>query len=211
MRKLASALLAFGVASASLCRADDPIFATGSDLAPSHGHSIAANFPLVPHGIALASNGVAAGYAAPGIAPFTDDTADATTVFPYVEMLACTSTSVGSDADSLPAGLLLLIEGDDCPAGWLPSPRASGRLIVGAAGADVGVLVGTALADQEDRTHQHAFQITLVLPAQSISAVDGGNMSAAQSGNIVATGTSGASSSGLPFVQVQACERVAFP
>jgi len=184
----------------------------GPDLATaSHAHSIAASFAVPPHGIALVSNGAAAGYAAPGLVPFADDTAATASVFPYLEMLACTSTAVGTDADLLPAGLLLLVEAADCPPGWIPSPRASGRLIVSALGADVGVAVGVALGDQEDRTHQHAFDISLTLPAQSIAAVDGGNTSGAQSGATQATGVTGSSTSGLPFVQIQACERVAFP
>ena len=74
-------------------------------------------------------------------------------------------------------------------------------------GDSVGKLVGAPLINEEDRAHQHAFTASVTLPYKSISALDGGNQQGAAAGMYMDSGTSAASSSGLPFIQLLACVR----
>ena len=122
------------------------------------------------------------------------------------------ATAEAPGQDGVPSGTVAFFSFDDtggnCPAGWLPAAQAQGRLVVGTTEpADVGVLVGTPLTDQEDRTHIHPYQGTVNLPSRNIAGADGGNHNGAQSGDHVVSGNSENSSSGLPFVQLLVCEK----
>lgn len=120
--------------------------------------------------------------------------------------------------DGVPTGMVALfldgangMEGDApaaCPQGWVPSVEAAGRLIVPVIGtAEVGVAVGAALSDQEDRKHTHPFSAQLVLPAKQITGADGGNRSGAKAGPVMWTGTTEPAATSLPFIQLLMCEK----
>ncbi len=114
--------------------------------------------------------------------------------------------------DGVPSGTVAFFSfdgsGGNCPAGWVPAAQVQGRMVVGTTeAADVGVLVGAPLADQEDRAHVHAYQGTVQLPSRNVAGANGGNNQGAQSGDHALMGTSDASTSGLPFVQLLVCEK----
>lgn len=113
--------------------------------------------------------------------------------------------SSGGDA---PAGMLAFMAGDvhSCPPGWRIAQETTGRLVVGVTASDaVGKLIGTALTNQEDRTHIHPFQTSVDLPYKSISAANGGNGQGASAARYTDSGNSEPAPSGLPFVQLVGC------
>lgn len=62
-----------------------------------------------------------------------------------------------ASTDAVPAGAVMFFDLDACPPGWSALAEAQGRLLAGApAGGTVGLAVGTALADGENRAHAHA-------------------------------------------------------
>jgi hypothetical protein len=114
--------------------------------------------------------------------------------------------------DGVPKGTVAFFSfdgtGGNCPAGWVAATQVQGRMVVGVTEPDqVGVLVGTPLTDQEDRTHIHPFEGTVHLPSKNIAGADGGNHNGAQSGDHVVSGNSENAGSGLPFVQLLVCEK----
>jgi hypothetical protein len=115
-----------------------------------------------------------------------------------------------ADTADVPPGTVAFFGSPDsrCPNGWRTLQDASGRLLVGATAQEaVGGLVGKPLADQEDRTHQHAYSATVELPYKSISAADGPNRQGAAAQKYTTQGQSEPSTSGLPFVQLTLCEK----
>lgn len=118
--------------------------------------------------------------------------------------------AVGEDAGpaDAPSGTVAFFSREDatCPTGWRVATEASGRLLVGVTSGDsVGKLVGTALTNQEDRTHVHAFTATADLPYKSLSALDGGNGQGAKAQKYMDGGDSDPAPTGLPFVQLVVC------
>jgi hypothetical protein len=134
-----------------------------------------------------------------------------------VAMVLCSALGTRATAetpvdDGVPAGTIAFFSfdgtGGNCPAGWVPAAEVRGRMVVGTGEPDqVGVLVGTPLTDQEDRTHIHPYEGTVHLPSRNIAGADGGNRNGAQSGDHVVSGNSENASSGLPFVQLLVCEK----
>ncbi|HNN95744.1 MAG TPA: hypothetical protein PKI03_25870 [Pseudomonadota bacterium] len=120
------------------------------------------------------------------------------------------ATAGDADTADVPPGIVAFFGTADsrCPAGYRVPQEASGRLIVGVTAADaVGKAVGKALADQEDRTHVHAFAGKVELPYKSISGADGPNSQGAAAKTYADSGSTGPASSGLPFVQLTVCEK----
>jgi hypothetical protein len=109
--------------------------------------------------------------------------------------------------DGVPRGAVAFFgAGAMCPFGWLPADMVTGRMVVGVNdGTAVGRSVGTPLRDREDRTHTHALSATISVPSRSIAGANGTNRQGAAAGDQRVTGTTGAASSGLPFVQLRAC------
>lgn len=109
---------------------------------------------------------------------------------------------------ALPPGLIFFAAGTTCPAGSAPAAAAAGRLLLALTDErEVGKVYGQPLAIQEDRTHTHAGTMSVALPSHHIAGASGG-------GNGQATGkeshavalTSGAATTGLPFIQLLVCE-----
>lgn len=120
------------------------------------------------------------------------------------------ATAGDADTADVPPGTVAFFGVADsrCPAGWSILQDGSGRLLVGVTAPDsVGQLVGKPLADQEDRTHQHAYSASVDLPYKSISAADGPNRQGAAAKKYDAQGQTDPATSGLPFVQLALCEK----
>ncbi len=117
------------------------------------------------------------------------------------------AASAAVAAAEAPRGMVAFVAGAACPPGWQVSTLAAGRVLVGTDRAEaVGRVVGEPLGAEEDRAHVHALGVAnLTLPARAIAGADGGNHNGAASGAQPLTGTTGAASSGLPFVQLPAC------
>lgn len=113
-----------------------------------------------------------------------------------------------SPQDGAPRGMVAYFLGSACPLGWTPSSLAQGRLAVGVTdAANVGTTVGNALTDREDRAHTHGFSGNLVVTSRSVVGASGSNNAAASSGSYPVMGTSAPATTGLPLVQLLACER----
>jgi hypothetical protein len=96
-----------------------------------------------------------------------------------------------------------------CPDGWAPAEYAMGRLVVGVVEeASVGRLVGKPLTDQEDRIHTHKFTTAVPLADKAIAAADGANSQGAKAQEYTLEGATDPSPSGLPFIQLLACEKL---
>jgi hypothetical protein len=126
-------------------------------------------------------------------------------------LAAVTVVAWGDDtpvAESAPRGMIAFFTGGACPPGWVPAEEVEGRLVIPVtAPSDVAVTVGSALADREDRTHVHAFTATAKLSSKDVVAFDGSNDDGAAAQTYPVAGATSAQTSGLPFVQVQACAR----
>ena len=106
---------------------------------------------------------------------------------------------------ALPAGFSTFFT-QGCPPGWEESPNAQGRLIVSVTNASTaGLTVGTALGDQEDRTHTHTFAGELTLESKNVAAIGCCNKDGAVNGNDNFTGITNNGTSGLPFTQLWFC------
>ncbi|WP_062269190.1 hypothetical protein [Endozoicomonas arenosclerae] len=113
-----------------------------------------------------------------------------------------------SMAAALPSKMIFFAEGTACPAGSTAAADAAGRmLLVTTNVGDVGKTFGTALKDQEDRTHTHSGTMTVNLPSHHISGASSCcNSQATSKGSHSQSVTSGASTSGLPFIQLLVCQ-----
>jgi len=103
-----------------------------------------------------------------------------------------------------PKGTVAFFNVASCPADWDVATDAAGRLIVGATnGSSVGLTVGTPLKDQENRTHSHKYSTTVNLPDKSISGASSCcNKQGAKKGDYTVSGTTDATATDLPFVQL---------
>ena len=111
--------------------------------------------------------------------------------------------------DGAPSGMVAYFaSGSACPTGWVIADEVAGRMVVGVSDVNnIGLRVGTPLADQEDRAHMHSFTATTSIPSKNLAAADGSNNSAAQSGGVTSDGMAGAATTGLPFTQLIVCKK----
>lgn len=118
-------------------------------------------------------------------------------------------TSLASAAEPvLPAKMIFFIDGTSCPEGSVAATDAAGRMMLVTANVgDVGKTYGTPLKDQEDRTHTHSGTMAVSLPSHHISGASGCcNDQGTRNGSHSASVTSGAATSGLPFIQLLVCQ-----
>ena len=117
------------------------------------------------------------------------------------------SAQGGPPDDGTPSGTIAYFTGGACPAGWTTAANVQGRLVVAVAdGSKAGMMVGTPLADQEDRQHQHTYTGMVTLASMNLAGDDGStNNSGAAAQTYTVMGTTGMASTSLPFVQVQPC------
>jgi hypothetical protein len=130
-------------------------------------------------------------------------------------------TDGGSDAapdlarppgDSLPRDAVSFFRRDTCPVGWVPLGTAVGRFLVPTLGSvGGGTFAGTPLASGEDRQHSHTFQASVTPRTTSFAGLSGSNTNIAQAGAVAIDGTMQPASSGLPYVQLLACQKSTEP
>lgn len=115
----------------------------------------------------------------------------------------------GTAVDSVPVGMVAHFSGQaDCPVGWERATAVEGRIVVGTnTVAESGRTVGVALTDAEDRTHAHPFAVDVNLSVKQVAGANGGNNQGAAAGVQTVVGTTGAATSGLPFIQLLPCVR----
>jgi hypothetical protein len=108
--------------------------------------------------------------------------------------------------DGAPSGMVAFVAGGACPPGWVAVYDVEGRVVVGAVyPEDVGLEVGTPLADREERMHEHTYSGEVTLVAKNIAGADGGNQNGAAAGTYPLAGTTTKVASGLPFMQIAGC------
>jgi len=108
--------------------------------------------------------------------------------------------------DGVLSGTVAFFSGGACPAGWQTATGVQGRLVLAVVdGSRGGMTVGTPLADQEDRQHQHTYSGTVTLGGDGLAAADGSNNNGAASQAYTVTGSTQMAPTALPFVQVQPC------
>lgn len=114
----------------------------------------------------------------------------------------------GPPDDGVPPGTVAFFAGGKCPDGWKEAEDARGRLVAGVIKGDhAGVTVGEPLGDREERAHQHGYAGQVTIADKAIAAADGANQSGAAAKTYDIQGTTTKDVSGLPFVQVMACEK----
>jgi hypothetical protein len=116
-------------------------------------------------------------------------------------------TALAAD-QALPSKMIFFVDGTTCPVGSTPATDAAGRMLLVTTNlGDVGKTYGTPLKDQEDRTHTHKGTMKVDLPSHHISAASGGgNGQGTSKGDHSVSVTSGAGTSGLPFIQLLVCQ-----
>jgi hypothetical protein len=119
----------------------------------------------------------------------------------------------GARDDALPRGTIGFFQVPACPSGWEPYKAAAGRAVLPTiADAAGGTTVGEPLLSGEERTHTHGVQATFdLVPITYAGVSGGGNTGVAAAGAVTFETTAGASSTGLPYVQLLACKKLAEP
>ena len=109
----------------------------------------------------------------------------------------------------VPDGAVAYHTGTTCPAGWQPLTDAQGRFLVGRTdGTQVGVTVGTPLAQGEDRTHTHSFSTSVDVGATGVAGLSGCCTDVGAAGTQPVSGATNAGQAGPPRIAQLACERV---
>lgn len=133
-----------------------------------------------------------------------------TTIALSAALLSGSASGEGAADDGVAPGAVAFFGSDTgaCPEGWQPADYAAGRLVVGVIqDTTVGHKVGAPLANQEDRTHTHPFTTSVDLPSKALAAADGGNNQGAQAKAYDVSHATDPAPSGLPFIQLLACEK----
>ncbi len=121
--------------------------------------------------------------------------------------------STTSRTDAIPQNGIGFFQVPACPAGWEPFKAASGRAILPTIGAmPGGATVGEPLGSGEERMHTHSVKASFDLIDISYAGIaSGGNTGVAKAGAISFMTTSNPASTGVPYVQLLACKKVAAP
>jgi hypothetical protein len=118
--------------------------------------------------------------------------------------------------DTTPEGMVafFMSSGSTCPDGWTAASQAQGRLIVGvASGSDVGVTVNDPLDGPNDPVNWHGFSTTLTVQNvdehqdEFAGNPNGTGQIAAESGDYNIGGSTSASPSNLPYIQLVVCQK----
>lgn len=129
------------------------------------------------------------------------------------------STSSGSSGggptrtDAIPLNGIGFFQVPACPTGWEPFKAAAGRALLPTIGtAPGGTTVGEPLASGEDRPHTHNVPASFeLIDISYVGIASGGNNGVTNSGTASFMTTSDAASTGLPYVQLLACKKMASP
>ncbi|WNM61344.1 hypothetical protein [Candidatus Nitrospira neomarina] len=118
---------------------------------------------------------------------------------------------VGYAQDPYPSQFIAFFNAKECPGGWTPTgntlDRVTGRFLVPVMpNGTTQDQVETALASGENRTHTHSFSSSITLPSTYIYGADGCcDDSQTSEGNYTFGGTTAASTSEVPYVQLLVC------
>jgi hypothetical protein len=123
--------------------------------------------------------------------------------------------------DPYPMGALAFFDAQSCPAGWQTATDAAGFFLVPFAPPippqQIGATVNNPLSSGEDRTHTHTFSSSISLTNMSYAGVAGCvswlglcDKQTSASGTMTFSGTTGASSSGVPYQQLLLCRKTEF-
>lgn len=134
-----------------------------------------------------------------------------------------------AQTDAYPLGSAAFFNLSACPQGWAPlpapSPAPTGTAISGVllipffkapqtplTPADLNKMVGgPPLADGEDRLHTHAFQSSITLASKGYDGASGSsNKGTSKDGVMYFNGVTNPTSSGLPYVQLLACQKAIY-
>lgn len=115
--------------------------------------------------------------------------------------------AAGAAAQDLPSGLIFFVEGSECPGGSSSAVDAAGRvMMVTTSTSEIGKTYGTPMKDKQDNTHTHSGSMSVDLPEHHIAGASSCcNGQATTKGTHTASITSGASATGLPFIQLLVC------
>jgi hypothetical protein len=141
-----------------------------------------------------------------GCAPGSDN-------IPTTDGVTTQNTGEPKEGDALPNGAISFFNSPSCPSGWAPFSEGGGRISVPTIGSDQPLIVkGAPLKDGEDRAHGHSIQAEASLTAVSyVGAAGGGNHGVAQAKTVTILATGEKVSSGLPYVQLLTCKKLAQP
>lgn len=119
----------------------------------------------------------------------------------------------GARGDAMPTNTIGFFQVPACPNGWEPYKAAAGRTILPTiADAAGGTTVGEPLLSGEKRPHTHGLRATFdLVPITYAGVSGGGNNGVAAAGAVEFTTTSMESTTGLPYVQLLACKKLAEP
>jgi hypothetical protein len=109
--------------------------------------------------------------------------------------------------DPYPYGAISFFNGANCPPGWATFSLAAGRLIVPIMqNSGLGGTVGTPLTSGQDVTHTHPFSSSLSMASTDFIGIPGCcNNDVTSDGTKTFSGTSDASSSNVPYIQLLVC------
>lgn len=124
-------------------------------------------------------------------------------------VIALVSVSPAMAADGMPQFTIAYFNGS-CPDGWDNTSLASanGRFLIPTIlGGGSGAFSGEALASQQQPTHQHAKATGTIATSSKEYVLIGGccNDSLGDSGTYTMAGSAKTASSGLPYIQYNAC------
>jgi hypothetical protein len=127
--------------------------------------------------------------------------------------LGLLSPTLAEAQDALPTGTISYFNLASCPTGWDSLTMANGRFLVPVSpNAGIAATVGDPLASKEDRTHVHPFSSSIDVNSCSYILVGGCcNKDLGASGTRTFSGTTAATSTGLPYVQLLLCMKSAAP
>jgi len=130
---------------------------------------------------------------------------------PYVQLLACHKDDPPQPGTHpIPPGVLLFFDGASCPDGWSQAAATQGRHLVGVPPRGTPGLAfgGPALANGEQRAHQHPFAGTLSTTPHGIALASGCCAGGyAQNGNLAYSGVTELADANLPYLQLLQCEK----
>lgn len=138
------------------------------------------------------------------------DAEESSSALPLAKLNVC--EKVEPPAGRAPAGMLFFFDEVACPDGWSPFRDLNGRVLTGAAPSDAVGNFGSllALSDGEDRRHAHPIEGLAQLTEYTLGINAGCancNFGWVRGGNYRYRGETEESSSGLPYLQLQACSK----
>jgi hypothetical protein len=115
--------------------------------------------------------------------------------------------------DAIPQNSIGFFQIPACPSGWEPFKAAAGRAILPTIGTmPGGATVGEPLTSGEERQHAHEIKATFdLIDISYVGIASGGNSGVAQAGAVSFAATSDTASTGLPYVQLLSCKKMASP